>query len=295
MGACYIPCVIRRPYVASLAISSILFGLMAYAVRLAAHRGFGTWEIVTWRMAIGAVGCVPFLIGRENPVRVHRPGLLALRIGVGGVAVITYFWSLALLPVGLATLFNYLGPVFTALFAAAFLGERIGRLFVVGLALALVGVGLTLPELGGGGTLGAAVGLASAVLQGAAVTFIRELRKRDRAVTIFFWFSLVTAVCCLPLALRAPHWPSPSDLVVLLGMGLSSLAAQLLLTEALGFASASTAAILAPLTPLTGFLIGALALGEPLTLRIAAGALVVMAGVGLGMSGERKPKAAPSV
>jgi drug/metabolite transporter (DMT)-like permease len=266
---------------------------MASLVRVASHRGFGTWEIVTWRMAIGAIGCLPFLSREGQSARVRRRGLLLLRILVGATAVLTYFWSIALLPVGLATLFNYLGPVFTALFAARFLGERVGRTFAVGLALALCGVGLTLPGLHGGGALGAAVGLLSAVLQGGAVTFIRELRRTEGAVTIFFWFAAATTVLCLPLAIAELHRPNGIDLLVLLGVGLSSLGAQLLLTEALGHAPASTAAMLAPITPLTGFVIGAVALAEPLTLRIAVGAAVALAGVAIGMRGA--PPVSPAL
>lgn len=139
-----------RAQIAVLALAAILFGVMAFFVRLAARDGFGTWEIVTWRMAIGAVGCLPFFLREKHTTRVQRPGLLAVRILIGGTAVLTYFWSLALLPVGLAALFNYLGPVFTTVFAARFLSERPGKLFGVGMAVALTGVAITLPGLRGG-------------------------------------------------------------------------------------------------------------------------------------------------
>ncbi len=282
-----VPAMPSRAQIPVLALASILFGVMAMLVRLAAREGFGTWEIVTWRMALGALGCLPFFLRERHTTRVQRPGLLAVRILIGATAVLTYFWSLALLPVGLAALFNYLGPVFTTVFAARFLSEKPGKHFGVGMGVALAGVALTLPGLRGGNLLGAGVGLLSAVLQGAAVTFIRELRRTEGSVTIFFWFALATTFLCLPVAATHFHWPSPEGLAVLFGVGLASLAAQILLTEALGHVPVATAAILSPLTPLTGFALGALVLGEPLSARVLTGALIAIVGVVVGMRAPR--------
>jgi drug/metabolite transporter (DMT)-like permease len=276
-----------RAQIAVLALASILFGVMAFFVRLAAHAGFGTWEIVTWRMAIGTVGCLPFFLREKHTTKVQRPGLLAVRILIGATAVLTYFWSLALLPVGLAALFNYLGPVFTTVFAARFLSEKPGKYFGIGMAVALTGVAITLPGLRGGSLLGAGVGLLSAVLQGGAVTFIRELRRTEGSVTIFFWFALATTLLCAPFAAAHFHLPTLEGLAILFGVGLSSLGAQLLLTEALGHVPVATAAILSPLTPLTGFTLGTLLLAEPLSARVLTGAAVAIVGVVVGMRSSK--------
>ena len=63
-----------------------------------------------------------------------------MRGAYGGAAVLFYFIGIAHLPVGIATLLNYTAPVFTAIYAALFLGEAITRATLGALALTSVGV-----------------------------------------------------------------------------------------------------------------------------------------------------------
>lgn len=294
---------IRRHPIAALAVSSICFALMAIATRELSLRGYTTAELVVWRMGIGAIGCYPILRASGETLWVDRKALMLWRSLVGAASIVTYFWSISLLPVGLATLFNYLGPLFTTLFAARFLGERPGGRLLLGMLVAFAGAMFTVRSAVGSSALGfgigyfgVAVGVCSAVCQGAAVTLIRKLRRTEGATTIFFWFSVVTTVCCLPFALASLHLPPGHDLPLLFGMAAASLAAQLLFTAALGHVPAATYSILSPLTPATAFVVGAWLLAEPITARVAAGALLAVLGVAVGTLGwpcqRRPPKGA---
>jgi drug/metabolite transporter (DMT)-like permease len=257
---------------------------MALLVRMLTARGYGFAELVAWRMGIGAAGCLPFLIAGHARFMPERLFLMLVRCLAGAAAVLLYFYSLQHLEVGLATLLNYLGPLFTTLFAAYFLSERPGPRTLLGMVLAFGGIALTLRAMPQGAllSLGAIAGLLSALGQGGAVTAVRALRQSEEAFTIYFWFCIVTVACTLPLGWGHYHVPTPTDLPLLLGVGLASLFAQLLFNDVLGYVPAATGALVSPLTPAIAFILGALVLGEPLSWKIAIAANVAVAGVVLG-------------
>jgi drug/metabolite transporter (DMT)-like permease len=276
--------VTRRHPVIALSASYFFFALMALLVRVLSLRGFGFAELATWRMVFGALACLPVLMsGRARFIPV-RPLLILLRCVVGAVALLLYFYSIQHLELGLATLLNYLGPLFTTLFAAYFLSERTEPRTILGMAIALAGTALTVKAMPNPVllTVGALAGLLSAVGQGAAVTVIRALRVSEGAVTIYFWFCIVTVASTLPLAWGHFHVVGLSGLPLIVGVGVSSLCAQLLLNDALGYVPASTGALVSPLMPAFAFGLGALVLGEPLTWRIVLAANVAIVGVILG-------------
>jgi drug/metabolite transporter (DMT)-like permease len=86
--------------------------------------------------------------------------------------VFFYFLGIAHLPVGIATLLNYSAPVFTAMYAAAFLGEAITVPTLGALAMTSTGVVLVILGTAPAGSLGFGrwqlVAVLSAMLSGAA-------------------------------------------------------------------------------------------------------------------------------
>jgi drug/metabolite transporter (DMT)-like permease len=274
----------RRHPTLALAGASFFFGCMALLARVGAARGYTSPELVFARMGVGALSCCAlFATGRARFDLAGRPWGLLLRGLLGTVAVLLYFFAITQVPAGEATLLNYTYPLFTLVFAVLFLGERPGPRLVGGLVVTLAGLALTVEATSGRLlSLGVVAGLASAVVSGAAIATLRSLRQTAGSTVIFFVFCLVALVMSGPLAAAHARLPPMQDLALLLGIGLASTAAQLLLTDALGHVPAAEAAALGPLTPVTAYLLAAVFLGEPLTLRIAAGILVAITGVVLG-------------
>ncbi len=284
----------RRP-AAALAASSIAFAVMALLARLGGRRGLGPAEMVFVRMTVGAAGCLALFWAGRARLAARRLGLLALRGLLGTLAILLFFFALSRLPAGEATLLNYTSPVFTTIFALLFLGERPGARPLLGLVVTLAGLGLTV-RAGSGPilSLGVLAGFASAVVSGGAVATVRVLRKSEGTVVIFFVFAVIAALLSAPLGLIGARAPSGADTLLLLAIGLTSLVAQLLFTDALGYLGAVTAAVIAPLTPVAAYVLGAVFLGEPLTPPIAGGMAVALAGVALASLGA-EPLPAPVV
>jgi drug/metabolite transporter (DMT)-like permease len=263
-----------------LAVAALLFCAMALVAKLAAASLPGP-EVAFVRFSIGLLACG--VSAWHKPLRPRNSTGLLLRGAYGGAAVLAYFLAIEHLPVGVATLLNYTAPVFTAAYAAAFLGEASSGATLGALGLTLSGVLLVLKAAAAPGALGLGlwqlVGIASAALSGAAVATMRELRKTDGPREIFAAFCaggmLITA---LPSALAWVR-PSLAQWGWLIAVALLSVLAQLLLTYAIGFVRAALAGVLLQLTPLATIVIGWLAFHEPMTALVMIGAGLTFAGV----------------
>ncbi len=209
---------------------------------------------------------------------------LVLRGLFGALAVLLYFIAISKIPVGAATLLTYTAPIFTALFAALFIGERLTLSTFLALGLALVGVVLVLRDqaAGLGWGIWEACGLLSAVLSGAAVTTIRAVRKTDGSWEIFCAFCLVGVLVCAPLAVHQWVTPTARDWQLLAAVGVLSISGQLLFTYALRHIRAATAGVISQLTPVTAFALGALLLHDPVRPPTLLGAALTLLGVAWG-------------
>jgi drug/metabolite transporter (DMT)-like permease len=209
--------------------------------------------------------------------------------------VACYFAALGHLSAGVATLLNYTSPVFAALFAWIFLREHIGRQTLGALAITTGGVAMV---IGGSASPGAValgpwqlVGMLAAVLSGAAVTWIRELRQTDGSWEIFAAFCVGGAIITAPGALHAWVMPTAREWLLLVGVGVTSVVAQLLMTWSLRDLRAAAAGILFQLTPVATLLLGRVIFDERPTGLALLGAAVTLVGVAWGawLGAVRRP------
>jgi drug/metabolite transporter (DMT)-like permease len=273
----------RRPLL-MMAASSVCFALMAFAAKLAAARLSGG-EVAFWRFAfmLAPVLAVP-RIGRKA-VEFQRLDLLAYRGIFGGTAVLLYFLAIAHIPVGIATLLNYSSPIYSVLFAALFLGERVDRRLLIPLAAALLGLTLTVTgdsaasfHLG----LWEMAGIASGILSGAAVTAIRAARRTEGSWAVYGSFSLCGLLAAAPFALPGFRAPTLREWLLLAIVGGASVVAQLLMTWAYRWVTNLEAGVISQLTVVISMLLGVVFLDDRLTtLQVLGGALALGGVVGV--------------
>lgn len=127
-------------------ITLICVGVFAISVNdlliKALSNGYPLHQIVFTRTAIGIF--LSFLMlhleGGLSLLRTSRPGLHILRGLTLVAANMTFFASLAALPLGLTTALYYVGPLFITLFSFAFLGEKVGPLRIGAIVVGFMGV-----------------------------------------------------------------------------------------------------------------------------------------------------------
>ena len=276
----------RHPLASATALmtsAALIFGVMAILAKGAAGHVPGP-EIAFVRFVVGLTACA--IATTRLTLRARNWRGLLLRGAFGGGAVLCYFLAIQHLAVGMATLLNYTAPVFTALWAWLFLGERIGLGTIGALGMTTLGVAVVIwaDAPPGGVALGPwqLVGILSSVLSGAAVATIREVRKTDGAWEIFCAFCVAGALFTGVPA--SQHWIAPTrvEWAMMLGVGVTSVAAQLMMTNALRDLPAAAAGVLFQLTPVTAMVLGRIFYGErPVALAIG-GAAVTLVGVAWG-------------
>lgn len=191
-------------------------------------------------------------------------------------------------PSSLAALFMATIPLFTALLSALLLRERLSLKLGAGLALGVTGVAV----LSGGGALAltpvtllaVAALLASAFSYALGIMFV-SLRFRETApLTLSVGNFLAAGTLLLPFALAAPPPapPPPTALLALAALALVPTALALVLDfhllQKLGPTRLSTVAYL---VPVSGALLGAVFLAEPLHPTMLLGFATVLVSVAL--------------
>ena len=272
----------RRPLLYT-ALSAVCFALMALAAKLASQTLSGG-EIAFLRFALMLL---PFLFVprlARKALAYERLDLLLYRGIFGGAAVLLYFLAIEHVPVGTATLLNYSSPIFSVIFAALFLGEKIRRWVLVPAAVAFFGVALVTGGLSDGGLFAhfgrwEAAGLASAVLSGAAVAAIRAARRTESSWAIYGSFTLFGLIATAPFGILQWRTPDRREWLLLLAVGATSIAAQLLMTYAYRWVTNVQSGAMAQLTVLLSFGFGAFLLDESFGWRQAVGCALTLAGI----------------
>ncbi|MEZ3178210.1 EamA family transporter [Streptomyces pimonensis] len=254
------------------------------------------------RFLVAALPAV-FLVGRPKVAWKWIVGV-GLALGVAKFGLL-FVGMDAGMPGGLSSLVLQVQAVFTALFAFALLGERPSRVRLVGMAVALAGIGVAAVDEGASGPLsGFALVVAAAACWGVSNILTRKAAPPD-ALNFMIWVSTVPVLPLLGLSLLL-EGPS-RDLDALRGLDRQGAGTVLFVAWAatvFGFGvwgwllrrhPASTVAPFSLLVPVFGMSSAALFLGESVTpLRWCAAALLV-GGVAMASVTLRRPAAAPAV
>lgn len=230
----------------------------------------------------------------KTGLRVKRPMGHFWR-GVIGVSAMGFgFASLGLLPLPEVTAIGYAAPMFTVLFAAVLLGERLRAFRLSAVGLGLVGVivvmwpRLSLDQLDDVAMLGVACVLISAVLRALAQIHIRKLVATEETSAIVFFFSLTATSLSLLTIPFGWAWPGWFGFGLLAASGFIGGVAQIFLTSAYKHAEA---ALLAPFdyaSILFAILFGYAFFAEVPTMMVLIGSGIVMAAGGLIIWRERQ-------
>jgi S-adenosylmethionine uptake transporter len=182
----------------------------AFVVALAAVGSLSIMDAVMKHLVI-AIGIISVSVWRALanfgisaalylPTRNSWPGRRALRIHIARSVVVTvmaflFFWGIGRVHLAQAIALTFIAPLIALLLAAVFLGERIGRLSVVGSVLAFGGVivivvGQARMALNADALLGTAAIIGSALTYAVNIVLMRHQALAARPLEINFFQSL---------------------------------------------------------------------------------------------------------
>jgi drug/metabolite transporter (DMT)-like permease len=226
-----------RPYIL------MLWSAMAFALMGACAHGAGEycdWQLIALaRSLLALIIAGALLIRQGDPLAIFRPWSLWVRSLAGSVSILCNFYALSHLPIADALTLTNMFPVWIAVLSWPVLGQFPERDVWLGVFCGVAGVAVMQQPYLAQGNLGTVAAVTGSLTSAVALIGLHRLRHiAPNAVVVHF--SMVSIAVILGLLLLNPleHvWSvqlteEPVALWLLLGVGVSATAGQLMLTRA---------------------------------------------------------------
>jgi drug/metabolite transporter (DMT)-like permease len=274
---------------------AIAFSGKAIIVKLAYRHGVDAVTLIMLRMlfALPLFVALAWWAGRGKPALTARDWRVVSLLGFSGYYLASFldFWGLQYVSASLERLILYLGPTLVLLLGRVLFQRRVARKQMLALAISYAGVALVFgQELkleGGHIAFGAALVFASTMSYALYLVYSGEEVQRLGALRLTGLATSVACVLCIAQFLLLRPWHSALQVATpvlwlsLLNATLCTFAPVLMVMmaiERIGAAMASQAGMIGPLSTIA---MSVWLLGEAFTAWIAAGTVLVLAGIWL--------------
>jgi len=271
---------------------AIAFSGKAIIVKLAYRHGVDAVTLIMYRMLFA----LPFFVlmawwaSRGQAALLHKDWLGILGLGFSGYYLASYldFSGLSYISASLERLILYLNPTLVLALAWLMYRRTIKRIQVIGMLVSYSGVLLVFGHEvrleGGDVALGALLVFLSAVSYAWYLIFSGELVQRLGSLRLVGLATSVACLLCIAQFVLLRPWSAalvalPVIWLSVLNATLCTALPVLLVMMAIERIGASVVSQVGMVGPLSTILMGVLILGEPFTLWVAAGTLLVIAGI----------------
>ena len=264
----------------------------------ASDRHLDPWLTMGFRFGVGLLMTMAFFSssGTLSLKRSFLSWLMASRGVLGALGTAAYYHSIGPLGAGKSTLIGNTWCVWAAIMATTMLREQLAFMKLMGIVLALCGLGL-LTNISPGNLAVTGhwelISLGGAVLAALVVVVIRQLTKTESSATIFASQCIYGLLLSVPLAAGHVIHLTTSDIWILTIAGLCAGVGQLSMTEGFRFLTVAAGGAFQITLPLVISMGGILLYGEHFTFVQMVGAILILAGsfqTVVGVHGRRAPK-----
>lgn len=266
---------------------------MNWVVMKTANTFFPPITFVAYRFLFGALVLLSvwFWLHLPLPKKKYWPWIFLtgiLQMGLNNIAAQT---SMLTLGAGMVSVLNYSMPVFAAVLAHFLLGERLNWRKGAGIVLAIAGMAVLMDVHAGGDVTAICIGLLSAVFWGLASIFVKLKLADVNPISLTTWQMVCASLSLLAYTAIVPQgevvWNAESVLCLIYNGVLASALAFFLWSWILQHIEVSKASVAVLAVPVVGVVGGILCLGEPMTLHIFFGMLMIMAGIYIVVTNKR--------
>jgi len=273
----------------NLVLLGALWGVAFLFIRVAAPE-FGPVALMEVRMIMAAAVLLPLVLARQALPEITANWRSIALMGVLHYAVPFCLFAYAMLTLtgGFSAIINASSPLFAGIVAQILLGERLPGARVAGLVVGFAGVVVLVWDkltFGSGPVvLAIAASVLAAFFYGLAAVLAKKQLAGVSPVAVSAGSMSAAALILLPAALWL--WPEQApapfawSMSIVLGLFCTSLAF-LLYFRLIANVGPTRAITVTFLIPIFAVLFGAIFLGEPLTMPMILGGLVVLAGTSL--------------
>ncbi|AYD02245.1 DMT family transporter [Neorhizobium sp. NCHU2750] len=238
------------------------------------------FQVMEMRSVIAFFMPLPFVF-REGGFRAMRTAHLMSHIGrnlAHYTGQFAWLMALTMIPLAQVIAIEFTAPIWAALMAAAFLGERLTWRKCVAISFGLAGVLLILKPGVAPLNPGHMFVLGAAFLFAISFIMTKLLTRSDSPTTIIFWMLVIQSAIGLIPALRVWTWPSAGLWPWILVIAFTGTFAHFCMAKALQHADATVAMpmdyLRVPLSALIGYLLYA----EGVDGWMAVGAALILTG-----------------
>ena len=173
-------------------------------------REVNVFQLMQMRCMLGFVMLYPLIhiSGGFTAMRTSRPLQHIGRNLIHYGAQLGWFFALTLISLGEVVAIEFTMPIWTAILAAGFLGERMTVWKMSAIALGIIGVIIIVRPATGEINPGQLIALAAAVGFGISVAMLKSLTRTESTVAIIFWMLVIQSVAGLIPTIYAWVWPS---------------------------------------------------------------------------------------
>jgi drug/metabolite transporter (DMT)-like permease len=248
------------------------------------------FQVLELRSVIGFLILLPlvFTAGGFPAMRTERPLQHIGRNVAHYAGQAAWLYALTLIPLGVLVSIEFTTPIWTALLAAFFLGEKLSHARIAAIVLGLIGIVVIVRPGVGAAETGHLIVLGAAFAFGISLVMVKSLTRSDSVVKIIFWMLVIqSAIGLYPAVLGwknppAELWPW---IFVIAFTGMSS---HFCLARALVHADATFISPMDFLRVPMSALIGWMLYSEQIDIFTAGGALLILAGNLLNLQGRPK-------
>jgi drug/metabolite transporter (DMT)-like permease len=193
-------------------------------------------------------------------------------------AGLCWFFALTLIPIGQVVAIEFTMPIWTAILAVSFLGERMTVWKIAAIVLGLVGVLVIVRPATGQINPGQLIALAAAVGFGISIALVKFLTRTESTLSILFWMLVVQSVAGFFPSLFVWVWPSPYVWGWIVVIAICGTFSHFCMVRAMLYADATIVIpmdfLRVPLTATAGWLL----YSEHLDLLTVVGAVLILTG-----------------
>ena len=258
-------------------LSAFAFALMDGVVKYLDH--VSSYQLVFFRAVVSLILCLTYLQVKQIPMLGTRRTLLLLRGIVGTISMTLFFLAVKHIPLGSAVTLRYLSPIFAAVLALIFLGERIRKIQWIFFLMAFSGAAMLKGFDFRITTIGFSLILGSAIFSGMVYAIIKKIGGTEHPLVIVNYFMFVATVSGFCMAL--PSWQNPVgfDWILLSSLGLFGFFGQLFMTMAIQSDLLTRVIPFKYAEALLAVIIGLIWFGEGFGTMAVVGMILILAGM----------------
>ena len=193
-------------------------------------------------------------------------------------AQLGWFFALTLIPIGQVVAIEFTMPIWTAILAVSFLGERMTVWKIAAIVLGLVGVLVIVRPTTGQINPGQLIALAAAVGFGISIALVKFLTRTENTLSILFWMLVVQSVAGFFPTLFVWVWPTPYVWGWIVVIAICGMFSHFCMVRAMLYADATIVISMdflrVPLTATAGWLL----YSERIDLLTVVGAVLILTG-----------------